>query len=141
MTKNQLLALPSLTISVSGDLTEINLNQSFAEILEDIRSHADDISYTDESCYHESSTLEVLFCRCMSFLKQLIVELRNRAADGYLLAKKHLADASLELEWCLVNSISDLDEDECSFTDSKGEHHFYLRNPSDAAKELWTINF
>lgn len=141
MTKNQLLALPSLPISVSGDLTEINLNQSLAEILEDIRSHADDISYTDESCYHESSTLEVLFCRCMSFLKQLIVELSNRAAEGYLLATKHLVDASLELEWCIVNSISDLDEDECAFTDSMGEHHFYLRNPSDAAKELWNINF
>jgi hypothetical protein len=141
MTKIAISDLPYFTISVSGTPVQIELNQDYLEILEDLRYHVDDISHTEESSYHESSTIEVLFCRCMEYLKDLIAELSIHAAEGNLLAQKHLADASVELEWCLVNPAAIGDEDECAFTDSTGVHQFYLRNPSDAAKELWEIPF
>jgi hypothetical protein len=141
MTKIAISDLPCFAISVSGMQVKIDLNQDYLEILEDLRNHVDDISHTDECSYHESSTLEVLFCRCMEYLKGLIAELTVHAEGGNLLAQKHLADASVELEWCLVNYAAIGEEDECAFTDLKGEHHFYLRNPSDAAKELWEICF
>lgn len=133
--------LPAFIIDVWDEKVTIELNQNYSKILEEIRLHCDDISHTDEWSYHASSTTEVLFCRCMEYLKDLIRKLTVLASEGSVLAKKHLQDASQELEWQVVNSEGLHNEDDCPFTDCSGAHYFYLRNPSKAAQELWEINF
>ena len=141
MTANAMNTLPAFTAKVDGQFVEFNINNTYQEILEEIREHCDDISHTDEWSYHASSTLEVLYCRCLDYLKELICELTIHALSGNDLAKKHLKEASKELEWKIVNIEAAGEEDECVFTDSEGNHFFQLRNPSEAAKELWTICF
>lgn len=133
--------LPTFTIKVYGKSVDINLNNTFDEILEEIREYCDDISHTDEWSYHASSTLEVLYCRCLTCLKGLICELSIHAEAGNSLAKQHLEEASQELDWKIVNPEAIGDGDHCAFTDSKSNHFFSLVNPSEAAKELWTISF
>lgn len=140
--------LLSLEYSVTRGIVVIDLNQDYECILGDLRDHFDDIGHTDEWSYHESSATEILFCRCLDQLTRLVVTLVIAAESGNALARNHLLRAQEELEWVpfseIIDSTKTCQQDlrEMLCLDSPyTKQYIWLKNPSNAAQELWGINF
>ena len=125
-----------------------SINQSYDSLLEDIRADHDDICETqieemEADFYYDCTTSEVLMCRSVYALTELIGTLLVHAENGNELAINHLQEASKELEWLKLNDFAPkakLYFEEFGMTTLNCQVHnqcVWLKNPSDAAVSLW----
>ncbi len=140
------IGLPSLDLDVGGEVISINLNQHYSQILQDINDTCNDMEGTwikDEWYYQETTTTEKLFCRCLTYLKQLNTYLLELSKSNYDLATVHLQEAKKELEWELTDDGTYLQDDMGDWHPYRVEETggFWLRDATPAAKVLWEVEF
>ena len=113
-------------IKVYGEPVQINLEQSFQEVISDIRNVGDDI-ISEQWFYLQATDLEVVFCRCKDYLDELInFLLENNNPQSHNLLK----EAGEFFEW-------EKDENQ--------ENGIFIQlqkdKVTDAVKALWEASF